>query len=186
MFTETDTACEDQVEHLSADTVDRRLDGELVELLSYCFTGLERVRRRHRRFIHTLPADRWTMRNQRGGLIAHVAGREVVLGMEGTSMAVAGISDVCVHPAYRRQGRMKQLLAAVHGWAAQRRLAYAMLFGAGYLYESSGYERIENPIRRWDADLATWTESPMRGAMVKRLGGVGFPEGVVDLRGPVF
>lgn len=186
MLTDTAVACEHVVEHLPADAVDSELDSQLVDLLSYCFTGLDRVRLRHRQCMYTLPADRWVMRDGRDRLIAHLAGREIVVDVDQSPHRVAGVSDVCVHPSYREQGRMKRLLGAVHRWARQRDLPFAVLFGQTELYESSGYQRIDNPIRRWDADLAAWTESPMRRAMIKRLSGVSFPQGVIDLRGPVF
>ena len=101
-------------------------------------------------------------------------------------LPVAGIAEVCVHPAHRGQGLARAILGEVHLWARAQGFEFALLFGARDIYAGSGYVPIENPLRSLDYRSGEWETAPVASAQVCVLGDATWPAGEVDLRGPGF
>jgi len=166
-------------------TVDSDGDARLRALLSACFTDpCFRVRR----FCHEMPGYRWLVTDPAtGGWVAHLAGHDKVIGHPGGELRIFGVAEVCVLPDHRGRGHVRGLLAAAHSWASARRFPFAMLFGRREVYESSGYVAVDNPIRRLQND-GSWDLTPMKFAMARPLldSAPPWPDGLIDLRGPLF
>ena len=63
---------------------------------------------------------------------------------------------------------------------------FSFLFGNTKVYGSSGYVPVKNALRHFDFACHEWLVRPLPAAMVKLLGTTAWPEGEIDLRGPVF
>lgn len=107
-------------------------------------------------------------RAEDGSVLAHLdyASRRVVVGM--TTVNVIGISNLCVDPDYRRQGRASSLIRAVHDELRGRLwVSFAALFdreGLPGLFEPLGYRKVEGgPEGFLVADLADdpWPVGPI-------------------------
>ena len=174
------------IQFLEDAAVDAVLDRQLRELLSLCFTKPCDAVFRDRRYFHEPPRWRWFVRGVAGELIAHIAVHDKQIGTAAGELRMAGIAEVCVHPQYRGRGLVRDLLATAHAWLAAQGIPVAMLFGDKKHYASSGYRNISNPIRHRNSETGVWITEPSDWAMVKPLGNLDWPAGVVDLRGPTF
>jgi hypothetical protein len=166
--------------------VDAELDRQLRLLLARCFNSPGGAVFAGRRYYHEPPRWRWYVRGASGELIAHVAVHDKVIGITSGELRIAGIAEVCVDSRQRGRGLVRELLAAAHPWLAAREIPAAMLFGDTHVYASSGYRNIANPIRHQRPDSGSWVVEIFDSAMVKPLRDFVWPEGVVDLRGPMF
>jgi len=174
------------IEYLKDSEVDAALDQELRTLLSSCFRGPHNARFEHQRFFDQMPQHRWLIRDADGHLIAHLAMHDKVLGSTAGDLRVAGVAEVCVAQTHRGQGLVRRMLVAAEIWASAQEMSFAVLFGNHKIYESSGYVPVTNSIRRFKPDTGVWTLEPMPSFQVKPLGKVTWPEGDIDLRGPIF
>ena len=174
------------IERIEDAAVDAELDRQLRQLLSRCFKKPSDSVFRDRRYFHEPPRWRWLLRGTPTELIAHLAVHDKRVATTRGEFRVAGIAEVCVHPQQRGQGLVRQLLASAHAWLTAQDLQFAMLFGDKQNYSSSGYLNIANPIRCLNLETGLWIVQPSDSAMVKRLGNVDWPAGLVDLRGPTF
>ncbi len=161
-------------------------DEALRELFKLCFKR-ELAYLDHQRFFRELPQHRWMIFDETGeNIIAHIAVYDKVLGTDDGLLPVAGVAEVCTHPDYRGQGRVRAILAEVHNWAKQQGFAWMMLFGSHAIYGGSGYERAHNPIRALDYKSGEWKTETLKYALICPLGNAKWPDGTLDLRGPHF
>ncbi|MFO8044146.1 MAG: GNAT family N-acetyltransferase [Alkalispirochaeta sp.] len=198
------------IEHIADQDVDEALDRELRSLLSVCFTRPQDHVFRQRRYWKEQPAYRWLMRTTGGDLVAQVAVHDktfiVQSEREGLpaerdstphTMRVAGIAEVCVHPAARGMGHVKELLGVAHAALEEMGFEFAALFGKPEVYRSSGYLFADNPVYFLDdtddTDDAedTWHtkrfDGRESGAFLWRpLARSDWPQGTIDIRGPKF
>ena len=158
--------------------VDPKLDQELRELLSTCFTKAQDTGFKRQRYWQEPPAFHYLIREADGRVIAHAAVHHKKLG------SAAG--DVCVHPSCRGQGLVKVLLRAMHEDLKRRGIPFAMLTGDAKVYGSSGYIPITNPLHYREFGSTTWVTQPHPQAMICVFGEARWPEGTLDLRGPLF
>ena len=172
------------IEFIEDVAVDAMLDWQLRELLSLCFTKPCDIVFRDRRYFHESPRWRWFVPGN--SLIAHVAVHDKIIGTTAGDVRVAGIAEVCVHPAHRGHGWVRQLLATAHPWLAAQGIPFAMLFGNSQVYSSSGYRNVADSLRYFDGATQTWQNKSFDCAMVQPLGAQEWPAGPVDLRGPTF
>ena len=163
--------------------VDAELDAQLRALLSLCFTKSQDQVFLTQRYFHEMPQRRWFIRGEEG-LVAHVAVHEKVLGSTTGDLPVWGIAEVCVHPEYRGQGLVKKILERVHKDVASA--DFLMLFGKTNVYASSGYRQVDNPLRVYESVARAWKVQVISSAMIRSCGKRTWPEGEIDLRGPMF
>jgi predicted acetyltransferase len=174
------------IEDLPDRDVNEEDDRRLRQLLSYCFTKAEDHVFAQRRYFQEAPDHRFLMRTADGEIAAHVALHDKMIGSKEGELHIGGVAEVCTHPDHRGRGHIKALLAAGHAWMTERNMVFSMLFGEPYIYTSSGYVHVENPIRLWDWKREQWVTEAVRAAMVRPLTDLVWPEGVIDLRGPMF
>jgi GNAT superfamily N-acetyltransferase len=173
------------IEYLPDAAVDAELDAQLRTLLSTCFTGSHNERFKTQRYFSEMPQHRWIIREP-GAIVAHIAFHDKTIGTVVGDRAIVGLAEVAVHPDHRGQGLVKKMLGVAHADCAARGVKFAMLFGKQEVYGSSGYVQVLNPLHFYDAWKKEWTVQPVRYAMMKVLGDEPWPEGEIDLRGPVF
>jgi len=175
-----------RVEYLEDRKVDAALGAALRGLLSTCFTGEINAVFHHQRFFNAMPSHRWLIRDDAGLLAAHLAVHDKTLGTEVGDLRVGGVAEVCVAATHRGQGLVRQLLAEAHTWMIAQGMAFSTLFGDARVYGSSGYRKVENRVRYLDPKTGDWLTQREDGFLIKPLGSLPWPEGVIDLRGPKF
>ncbi len=166
---------------IADDDVEPPLDLELRDLLSACFKKPGDEIFRSRRYFTEMPSWRWLLRDE-DRLVAHVAAHQRTIQGE---IRMLGIAEVCVLPSHRGQGLVRGLLAAAHEWGIGAGFDFATLFGRREIYASSGYQTCSGGVMARDGG----SEPVLRPAgdfLIHRLGGLNWPSGDVDLRGPVF
>jgi GNAT superfamily N-acetyltransferase len=138
-----------------------------------------------RRFVKLCPQHRWLVFAPTGEIVAHAAMHDKTLGTAQGDLAVVGIAEVCVASKYRGRGLAKELLETMHAWLRERGISHALLFGQPKVYASRGYVPITNELRADNSLARHW--NPFCGKpLVKLLGDVLWPTGMIDLRGPTF
>ena len=166
---------------IADDDVEAPLDLELRDLLSACFKKPGDEIFRSRRYFTEMPSWRWLLRDG-DRLVAHVAAHQRTIQGE---IRMLGIAEVCVLPSHRGQGLVRGLLAVAHEWGIGAGFEFATLFGRREIYASSGYQTCSGGVMVRDGG----SEPVLRPAgdfLIHRLGGLNWPSGDVDLRGPVF
>ncbi|MEX2445234.1 MAG: GNAT family N-acetyltransferase [Alkalispirochaeta sp.] len=193
-----------RIQQIADQDVSDSLDRELRSLLSTCFTRPQDDVFRDRRYWKEPPVHRWIMRDAGGDMIAHVAAHDktfaVFPGAGDVSseehafpeeLRVAGIAEVCVHPAARGMGHVREILGVAHTVLGRMGFHFSALFGNPEVYRSSGYLLVDNLVRFHDDTEGI--EQTMRfdgrqgGAFLRRsLSRSEWPQGVIDIRGPKF
>ncbi|CAH1575349.1 GNAT family N-acetyltransferase [Vibrio rotiferianus] len=130
-------------EYLLDDEVTQELDAKLRALLSTCFTKEQDKIFQTQRYFNEMPRHRYLLWDG-DRLAAHVAAHEKQVMIDDQSFPICGIAEVCVDPGSRGQGLVKILLEAVHKDALERGDAFSVLFGLTSVYQSSGYQPINN------------------------------------------
>lgn len=120
------------------------------------------------------------------GIIGHMALmlRSVLLG--GRQVTVAGLAEVATDPAHRGQGIAAALLLVAIEEAKASPAEYLLLFGVARVYAAAGFRTVSNPLTQCDVDGTRLVTVGNDNLMVLPLRGTPWPEGMVDLRGPVF
>lgn len=170
---------------IADDEVDAKLDQELRELLAACFTNPGDEVFRTRRFHTRSPAWRWSIRRE-GRLIAHVAAHDLSImgGLQPRSRVfrIFGVAEVCVEPASRGAGLVREMLDAAHAFGEARGFDFAMLFGREAIYRSSGYHVMKGRVSVHDSAGSVKARTDV---LVRALAGA-IPEGTLALDGPAF
>ena len=176
----------DLVVHLYDCQITPAQDASLRALFRVCFRR-EAAYLEHQRFFRELPPHRWIIFDEAGNVVAHVAVYEKLLGTGAGLLPIIGIAEVCVAPDYRGRGWVREMLREIHDWARAQGFGWAMLFGARGIYNSSGYERIDNSMRSLDYQTDEWKTETLASALVCQLDeNAVWPDGTLDLRGPHF
>lgn len=175
-----------QLEYAREPDVSEQLDRELRSLISSCFTSVADAFLRHQRWVREMPLHRYLLRSPGGQLVAHAAVHEKLIGVGDGERMVGGMAEVCVLESERGHGHVRRLLAAAHAGMLERGIHFGLLMGDLAVYSPSGYARVEAPIRRLNHETQTIEVGPMDKVLVKPLTGEPWPEGPVDLRGPLF
>lgn len=161
-------------------------DEALRALFRACFKR-ELAYLERQRFFRELPPHRWMIFDEDENVIAHIAGYDKILGTKHGLLPVIGIAEVCVSPAYRGRGLVRSILSEIHDWARAQGFDWSLLFGSHGIYGSSGYRRINNPIRALDHETGEWDVETVEYALVRQLNDDAvWPNGTIDLRGPHF
>lgn len=169
------------VEYLPDSSVDDALDEEIRGLLTTCFTKPEDVVFKEQRYFFEPYSHRWVIRAGQGYMVAHTGVHKKEIESQGTTYRIGGLAEVCVHPDYRGQGYVRDMLQCIHEWLQHHDFPFAMLFGDPAVYVSSGYCSIDNLVHGGDQE--GWQKTP---GMMKELSGTPWPTGEVRLPGPLF
>jgi predicted acetyltransferase len=175
-----------RLEYVREPDVSPALDRELIELISGCFNQPHNAFFKERRYAQEMPLHRYLLRSAAGRLVAHAAVHEKVVAVAEADVRIGGIAEVCVHESARGRGHVRVLLEQVHRGLADRGVEFAFLFGDSAIYASSGYRPIPAAIRRFNPATQSVEVAPNPSALVRPLGDRAWPEGPVDLRGPLF
>jgi GNAT superfamily N-acetyltransferase len=162
------------------------LDRQLIELLSVCYPTTPDWLDRSQRHFKEIPRYRWFIQMEGAMVLAQVAVHDKVFGTEEGEVGAGGIAEVAVHPSCRGRGYVHLMLDEVEKFLRVSGVSFAVLFGDGKIYGSRGYRAESNPCRYLDVvekKLKITTEHSLR---VKPLGEKSWPEGSIDLRGPLF
>ncbi|MCC7351636.1 MAG: GNAT family N-acetyltransferase [Phycisphaerales bacterium] len=168
-------------EEIEDSLVGPELDRELRELLVLCFPATTQFLE-HRHFLEP-PAHRWLLRDQ-SQLIGHVCLHRKFIGSAQGELKIGGIAEVCIHPDHRGRGLVRLMLNELHQW--DKNSDFQMLFGDERVYRSSGYRTVHNPLRYFDTTHQIWDYKPLAGTMIRPANKTNWPDGPIDLRGPVF
>ncbi len=174
-----------QLEYVREPGVSDALDLELRELISSSFPQPHNTFFKERRFAQEMPLHRWLMRDEASRLVAHLAVHEKRVLVGDSELAVGGIAEVCVHESQRGKGLVKQLLERAHRRLRDGGIEFALLFGEAPIYLSSGYVPLTVEIRWLDPESGAFQSGPRR-SLYKALAERAWPDGQVDLRGPLF
>ncbi|MGF1689060.1 GNAT family N-acetyltransferase [Photobacterium japonica] len=131
------------IEYKRDEDVDEVLDKKLRILLSTCFTGEEDQIFKTQRYVRDVPQHRYLLWSTDNQLVGQVAVHEKALVSDGVPYAIGGISEVCVLPAYRQQGWVKQMLRRIHHDRQAAGDAFAFLFGSAQFYQGSEYRNAD-------------------------------------------
>ena len=175
-----------RLEYAREPDVSEQLDRELRALISSCFNGPEDAFLRDQRWVREMPLHRYMLRDESGQLVAHAAVHEKSIGVGAGELLVGGMAEVCVLESQRGRGYVRRLLEAAHGGMLERGIHFALLWGDRQVYRSSGYRAVEAPIRRLNHKTQTIEVGTMDTVLYKPLTEQPWPEGLVDLRGPLF
>ena len=174
------------IEYIRDADVDAKLDADLRTLLSSCFTGEGSAIFARQRFFNEMPPHRWLVRDSAGQLVAHLAVHDKIIGTTIGDLRVGGLAEVCVTASQRGQGLVRRLVALSDQWMLAQDIPFGALLGDFRIYGSSGYRHIVNPIRYLVPPSGEWKTEPMDYFLIKPLGIIDWPHGLIDLRGPKF
>ncbi|WP_087025818.1 GNAT family N-acetyltransferase [Thaumasiovibrio subtropicus] len=132
------------VKYILDSNVDNELDLKLRTLLSTCFVGAHNARFKTQRYYNQLPQHRWYILGDQDEVVAHIALHERTVNVNDKVIAIGGVSEVCVLPAYRGQGLVHLLLKHLHEKQKALGMAFSVLFGETEVYGSTGYQKVEN------------------------------------------
>ncbi|MAD19712.1 MAG: GNAT family N-acetyltransferase [Planctomycetaceae bacterium] len=170
-----------RIARIEDEAVDADLDLKLRRMLSTCFTKPGDEIFRTRRYFEVPPSWRWCIGGG-GHLIAHAAAHDLSIRMGSNRFRVLGVAEVCVEPASRGRGLVRELLDAIHDFGLDEGFDFAMLFGRPRVYRSSGYEAADRPVHVTGADGARTARDD---AMFRPLAGA-IPVGECEVDGPAF
>jgi N-acetylglutamate synthase-like GNAT family acetyltransferase len=163
--------------------VDNTLDRKIRDLLCVCFP--EQPVFKFQRHYHEKPQHRWYI-EEAGSLVAHTALHCKTIGVNDISVDIGGIAEVAVHPDFRGRKLVRQLLNEAHHWLKDNGYRYSMLFGEKKVYASSGYKQIDANFHYFNPAEESWVDGPIDSAMVALLNECNWPDGKIDLKGPMF
>lgn len=173
------------IHYIKDSEVGDKLDRQLRDLLSICFTKPGDEVFKLRRYFKEYPAHRWYINGKDDKLIAHTALHEKMVVSSHQNIPIGGIAEVCVHPDFRGQGLVRRLLKEAHDWLILNHYPFSLLFGDPRVYSSSGYITFSNLFveKKSNTGIKSW--EPIN-VMVCRLLEMEWPESPVYLQGPTF
>lgn len=170
--------------HHSLDAaVEADLDRRLCALLFLCFPHEPVLQ--NRRFVHLPPHERWFLTATDGRVVAHVAAHRLTVRTRTGRLQMAGIAEVACHPDWRGQGLIRRLMESAHRDLQTAQVSFSILFGKPEVYDGMGYRRVDNPVAYCKPD-GTRVEAPCPHFCARALGDAPWPEGLIDLDGPLF
>ena len=175
-----------RLEYVREPDVSEELDRELRALISSAFFQPHNAFFKERRYAQEMPRHRFLARSPEGQLLAHLAVHEKVISVGGADVAIGGLAEVCVHESARGRGYVRLLLEQAHRELLDSDIGFAFLFGDANIYGSSGYRHVLAPIRRLNHLSGEHETSVYQDALVKALTAAPWPDGPIDLRGPLF
>jgi len=132
------------IKYVQDNKVGNSLNDDIISLLSTCFVEEEDSIFRTQRFYKEIPQHRWLVYDAFGTLIAHTAMHNKQVKTDSRKIPIGGLSEVCVHPKYRKKGLVKLMLHEVELFLKEKRIPISILFGKKQFYMSSGYQIVNN------------------------------------------
>ena len=171
------------IQYIQDSKVDETLNKKLVDLLGICF--IKEPLLKVRRYFKEMPQRRWYI-EENDLIMAHLALHEKTISAEIGDFPIGGVAEVCVHPDFRGKGSVKKMLVETHNWMKENNIPFSVLFGEKEIYSSSGYTPVENEIKYFDDKTDKWIVEVNRHAMKNVLGNSQWPEGLININGPMF
>lgn len=163
-------------------SIDELGDLEIRKLLSLCFTKPEDGIFKERRYFRDPYPHRWVTRDDTGALVAHLGVHEREVEVDGNTIQIGGIADVCVHPDHRGKGYMRTMLSEAHAYLKEQGFLFSVLFGESELYQKVGYKGVDNLY--YGSPETGWLVA--EHGMVYELNNVPWPTEKVHIRGDKF
>ena len=144
----------------------------------------------YRNFLHQTPNFRYLMLDHKT-LIGHMAVDHRIIQLNGETISIFGITDLCVHPEYQHQQSASNMITELESLAKAHKVEAIMLFTNLFpLYTKLGFEKQVNKCR-WlmiqnNVSLGVARRSLEDCLMVKMLSDKKWSDGEVDLLGHVF
>lgn len=120
------------------------------------------------------------------GIIGHMALVLRSVMLDGRQVTVAGLAEVATDPAHRGQGIAASLLRVAIDEARASPAEFLLLFGVAKVYAAAGFQTVSNPLAHVDVQGRRVVTHGDDNLMVLPLRGQVWPDGLIDLRGPVF
>lgn len=143
-----------------------------------------------RNFLHQTPSFRYLMLDDKA-LIGHMAVEHRIIQLDGKTISIFGITDLCVHPEHQHQQSASKMIMELEDLANTHKVEAIMLFTNLFpLYKKLGFVKQANKCR-WlmiqnDVSLGVARRSLEDCLMVKMLSDTKWTDGEVDLLGHVF
>jgi predicted N-acetyltransferase YhbS len=142
-----------------------------------------------RTYLKQLPARR-LLAYEGSQLVGHLGLEHRAIGTPEAPYEILGIVDLCVSKACRGRAIATRMLSGVEALAREKGIPFLVLFAQDRrLYERSGFLHASNPLR-WvkihEHQITGVAEEPLEELMVKAVGGVAWPGGLIDLLGHQF
>ncbi len=174
-------------ERICEPDVDQELRTGISDLLQAAFEGYPPNRSHYKQ----LPSFR-ILGFDRERLAAHCAVDYRMVSVNNRSMAVFGLSDLCVQDAARGKGAGSGLIGAVHEVAVSAQVDWLLAFSASdEFYAKNGFQPLDVTCR-WMLLQGERSWGLLQRRMpdilfVRRVSARGdWPPGILDLMGPVF
>ena len=171
------------IKYIHDTKIDAKLDKKIIQLLSMCFVKEPFLK--YQRFVKEMPQHRWYIEDE-NKMIAHIAVHEKIMNTKTAEFHFGGIAEVAVHQDFRGRGYVKKILIQIHKWLKVQEYPFVMLFGEKEIYASSGYSPVQNEIKYFKNETNKWTIEINRHALKSVLGSNPWPEGMIDIKGPMF
>jgi len=171
------------IKYIHDTEVGGNLNKKIVHLLSICFVKEPILH--HRRYFKEMPQHRWYIEDDKK-LIAHIAMHEKIMSSKNREFPFGGVAEVAVHPDFRGRGYVRKILIKVHKWLQTNEFPFAILFGEKEIYSSSGYSLVQNEIKYFNDETDKWIIEANRHALKNVLGSNPWPEGLININGPMF
>jgi len=160
---------------------------KIQNLLELCFDSYPNSQD----FLHQKPSFRYFLLDEKK-MIGHLAVDYRIIQLNGESLSIFGITDLCVHPDYQHKKCATKLLNALETLAKKHKVDALVLFtGLFSFYEKNGFSKQHNKCR-WlmiqnNVSLGVARRSLDNCLMVKMLSDKKWaPEEELDLLGHVF
>ena len=173
----------DKVNYIHDTKVGETLNKKLIDLLSICFVKDPVLK--YQRYCKEMPQHRWYI-EEKNKIVAHLALHEKTITTQMGDFPIGGVAEVGVHPDYRGRGSVKKMLIKAHSWLRNNKYPFCVLFGEKEIYSSSGYTLVKNEIKHLDDKTNQWIIEVNRHAMKNVLGDIPWPEGLININGPMF
>lgn len=166
--------------------IDSSTKKQIADLLNISFSGYPNGRT----FYKQLPSFRYLIWNN-DKLVAHMAVDHRMMNNNSNAIAVFGVSDLCVLPAYQHQKIASQLINQLEELGKKNSIDFIVLMANDHqLYLSNGFEAFENECQ-WliidnNKSLGVIHRRIKEALMVKPLGNHNWQEGFVDFLGHIF
>jgi len=171
------------IKYIQDTKVDETLNKKIIQLLRICFVKDPVFQ--YRRYCKEMPQHRWYI-EKNSKIVAHLALHEKKISTEIGEFPIGGVAEVCVHPDYRGRGSVKKILIETHNWLKENEYPFSVLFGEKEIYSSSGYTPVKNEIKYFDDKAGNWKIEPIRTAMTNVLSSTPWPDGLININGPMF
>ena len=144
----------------------------------------------NKNFLHQTPSFRYLLLDDKA-LIGHMAVDHRIVQLDGQTISIFGITDICVHPEHQQRQSATKMITELEALAKEHNVEALMLFTNLFpLYTKLGFAKQPNKCR-WlmiqnDVSLGVARRTLEDCLMVKMLTDKTWTDGELDLLGHVF